>query len=325
MKEKYLIFHQGALGDFVLTFPALVRLKERATIDVCCQNHLGQLALSLGIADHSFPSESRRFASLFSDDIDPELRKFVANYNMIFLISFSSELENNIREITNVQVHRIPPRPPPQQQVHIAEYLLKHLDKIVPFKMTTPSLADLFLTIPKYYDSSGKVLLHPGSGSSRKNWPLENFIRLNILLKKRGMFTTWVLGPAEHFMVNELKKRGLGDKEVHLIHDLLDFLDLLKHAAGFIGNDSGLSHLSAFLGIPVISIFGPSDPKRWRPIGPLVKVVRSEIDCQPCFETENANCESSECLYSILPERVDAEIDSKFEYTSINRQFVILS
>jgi ADP-heptose:LPS heptosyltransferase len=191
--------------------------------------------------------------------------------------------------------------------------------------MTMPSLADLSLTIPKYYDSSGKVLLHPGSGSRRKNWPLENFIRLNILLKKRGMFTTWVLGPAEHFMVNELKKRGLRDKEVHLIHDLLDFLDLLKHAAGFIGNDSGLSHLSAFLRIPVISIFGPSDPKRWRPIGPLVKVVRSEIDCQPCFETENANCESSECLYSILPERVDAEIDSKFEYTSINRQSALLS
>ena len=136
MKEKYLIFHQGALGDFVLTFPVFLRLRERVSIDVCCQNHLGQLALSLGIADHFFPSESRRFASLFSDNINPELRKFFTRYNRIFLLSFSSELENNIRKITNVPVHRIPSRPPPQEQIHITEYLIKNLNKVVPFKMT---------------------------------------------------------------------------------------------------------------------------------------------------------------------------------------------
>ena len=308
MKEKYLIFHQGALGDFVLFFPTLIRLKERVSIDICCQNHLGQLALNLGIVDHFFPSESKRFASLFSDDFDPELRKIFSHYNMIFLISFSSELEKNIRKITNVQVHRIPSRPPPQEQIHIAEYLFGHINKIVTFKMITSSLANFSLSIPKYSGSSGKVLLHPGSGSRRKNWPLENFIELNTILRKRGRSTAWILGPAEHYIAKELRKGEIGNQEVYLIQNLMDFIDLLKLAAGFIGNDSGLSHLSAFLGLFVISIFGPSDPKRWHPIGPFVKVVKSEIDCSPCFEIENANCESSECLYAILPERVDEAI-----------------
>ncbi len=70
-----LIIHQGALGDFILTFPAITRLqKYYKSIDVLCQNQLGKLAGALGLAENWFPAEAASFASLFSDQIDQKIR-----------------------------------------------------------------------------------------------------------------------------------------------------------------------------------------------------------------------------------------------------------
>jgi len=105
-------------------------------------------------------------------------------------------------------------------------------------------------------------------------------------------------------LLRELKRYRIKDEELHLNNSLIDFINRLKQSSGFIGNDSGLSHLSAFIGVPVIAIFGPSDPIRWRPVGPAVAVVEPEIDCRPCFELEQKNCDSIDCLNSISPKQV---------------------
>ena len=47
-------------------------------------------------------------------------------------------------------------------------------------------------------------------------------------------------------------------------------------AARFVGNDSGPGHLAAITGTPTLALFGPTDPARWRPLGPHVKVLRRE-------------------------------------------------
>jgi ADP-heptose:LPS heptosyltransferase len=63
-----------------------------------------------------------------------------------------------------------------------------------------------------------------------------------------------------------------------------------------VGNDSGVSHLAAFLGLPTAVIFGPADPVRWKPVGPSVEMVHPELDCSPCFEIESENCSEPRCL-----------------------------
>ena len=66
-----LIIHQGALGDFILTFPAILRLQAYAgRIDVLCQGQLGKLAQILGVVNNAHPLEAACFASLFSDQTD---------------------------------------------------------------------------------------------------------------------------------------------------------------------------------------------------------------------------------------------------------------
>jgi len=94
------------------------------------------------------------------------------------------------------------------------------------------------------------------------------------------------------------------NRTVHILTDLTELAALLKSAGGYIGNDSGASHLAAFVGLPATVIFGPADPKRWTPVGRAVEIVRPEMECCPCFETEKANCDDPKCLTKTTPQQV---------------------
>jgi ADP-heptose:LPS heptosyltransferase len=69
---------------------------------------------------------------------------------------------------------------------------------------------------------------------------------------------------------------------------LLDLLDELASASAFVGNDSGPGHLAGIIGVPTVSIFGASDPVRWRPLGPKVNVIHASaiatIEMDQVFE-----------------------------------------
>ena len=121
------------------------------------------------------------------------------------------------------------------------------------------------------------------------------------MLRADGLRPEFILGPAEEDLVGELQRP---DRTVHALSDLLDLTVLLKSAGGYIGNDSGASHLAAFLGLPATVIFGPADPRRWKPMGRSVAIVRPELECRPCFETEQTNCNDPMCLTNITPQQV---------------------
>jgi ADP-heptose:LPS heptosyltransferase len=141
-------------------------------------------------------------------------------------------------------------------------------------------------------------LIHPGSGSIRKNWHISNFIKVCSILESYGMNPEFILGPAEDFFGEKLQEQHT----VHIVYDLPELVLMLKKAGGFIGNDSGITHVSAFMGVPTVSVFGPSDPEIWRPVGPAVKIVRiNDLRCSPCFETPKIVCDKMECLDRISP------------------------
>jgi len=110
-----------------------------------------------------------------------------------------------------------------------------------------------------------------------------------------------VIGPAEQDLLPELARR---DATVHRPVGSLDLLALLRSAAAYIGNDSGVSHLAAWAGLPSVVIFGPTDPVRWRPRGHSVEIVQPPLDCMPCFETATENCAAADCLARITPRDV---------------------
>jgi ADP-heptose:LPS heptosyltransferase len=115
-----------------------------------------------------------------------------------------------------------------------------------------------------------------------------------------------VCGPAEPDLIVELRNQK---KPVHTFSELTDLVDWLEAGGGYIGNDSGVSHLAAFLGLPSVVIFGPADPKRWMPVGPRVEIVRPELNCNPCFEIEPENCTEPACLTDATLESVLSAFD----------------
>jgi len=301
--SKLLIIHQGALGDFILTFPAVIRLQAYyRTVDVLCQNQLGKLACSLGLAESRYALESAVWASLFSSQITPETRSLLESYGNIILFSQSGQLEKSIRQAAEKPVCRIPPKPPVHERIHVAQFVLDNIFNCGLIKIPDANLDKVPLPMRRSRPQSPrKVLLHPGAGSVRKRWPLSGFLQVETVLKNDGLKPEFVLGPAEENLANELQHP---DRLVHMPADLLDLAALLESAGGYIGNDSGASHLAAFLGLPTTVIFGPADPARWKPIGRAVGIVRPYLQCRPCFETDKANCDDPRCLTDTSPEKV---------------------
>ena len=314
--RRLLVMHQGALGDFVITFPALVRLRNLfSRIDVLCQGKLGKMASDLGLVDRFYSIESGLFASLYGDRAEPEVMEILRSYHDIVLFSFSVELEQTIEKSTTARVYRIPPREDASRRIHAAEHIFRHLAACGLLRIShgeRDSIDD-----PEEYPDRRepgydrrKILLHPGSGSRKKNWPISNFVTLEGLILSDRLKPSFILGPAERDMAAMLAERRPDPRDVLILEDLSEMAALLKRSGGFIGNDSGLTHLSAFLGLPTVAIFGPSDPERWRPLGRAATIVSPSKECQPCFETDLDHCTHLECLSSIRPETVKAAFDS---------------
>ena len=301
MNKTILIVHQGALGDLVLCFPALIALRKYfQTIHILCQNRLGKLSCRLGLTDRHFPIESAASASLYADSPAPEVREMLMHYDAVVLFSFSQQLYQTILRLTQKNVYLIAPRPHIGKKTHVSRHILSGLADCGLLKSDdiSPIIQDF-----RYENADPeKILIHPGSGSPRKNWHVSNFIRIYELLKAQGKKPEFVLGPAEESLAATLQNLGT----IHQDSDITEFADLLRNAGGFIGNDSGATHLAAFLGLPVMAIFGPSDPDRWKPLGRAVNVLRAATSCSPCFETNTKNCDKPDCFIS--PQQFSARI-----------------
>lgn len=303
LNKNLLIIHQGALGDFVLTFPAILRLhRHYEDIDVLCQSGLGKLAKSLGIVEKWYPLEASYVATIFTDNTDPKVKSLLTRYTKIILFSLSTGLEHRIRLVTSKRICRIATKPPPHMHIHLTEFVLESLISCQLIEKADAMPDDIPLTLQRIQTRyHKKILLHPGAGSIRKRWPILNFLEIEAMLKAKGMNPEFILGPAEEDLAAALPGSG---RTVHILSDLTDLARLLNSAGGYIGNDSGATHLAAFLGVPTVAIFGPSDPQRWAPVGRAVETVRPDLECRPCFEIETGNCENPNCLEKTRPQRV---------------------
>lgn len=248
---RRLIVRPGAIGDFILSLPALECLRGGWTeVWVAEQNvpllrrfdavrSIASTGLDLlGLPERPTPQplieRLRGFDSIVSwyGAGRPEFREAVARLGLHF--SFFKAL------------------PPDGAGVHAADYFLAQASTISSRKCEV---------LPRIVCPRGEgafTAIQPFSGSRRKNWPLENFRRLAEVTGP----CRWCAGPEESL-----------DGAVRF-DDLYELACWLAQARLYIGNDSGITHLAAAVGTPVIALFGPTDPAVWAPRGPHVQVVR---------------------------------------------------
>lgn len=153
-------------------------------------------------------------------------------------------------------------------------------------------------------------MLHPGAGGRRKRWPAERFAEIARRLAGRGCAIAVTQGAADEDAVATLC-RALGNVPVRILADLAlpDLATELAEASLFVGNDSGITHLAAMLGIPTLAIFGPYDPVYWSPIGPQIAVVDAGRGC-PHRADPREGCRQCDLMPTVEVEPVWRAVDA---------------
>ena len=285
-RRNILIIHTGALGDFVLCWPlilALGRLHPQSRIIVVTQASKGVLA-EAALRVESTDIENGWHA-LFAGDgpIDPRVATLLDGAHAIY--SFLSAAEETFTKNLSARANGaqlVPVRtiPPADWTKHASEWLLEQL-KFQPAVQTAVeqilrSVATRGIGTGRSHD--GDVVIHPGSGSQAKCWPLKRFVELIERLKRNRRDVRVLLGEVELERWSGVERESL--QQLATVRKPANYLELfneLRSAAELIANDSGPAHLGAIVGVPTLTLFGPaSDPAVWRPLGPRVLTLREE-------------------------------------------------
>ncbi len=292
--DNIVVFRPGALGDTLLTFPALAALRSAfpgARLAVIGNAPALALARDAGLADAIFEYDLPWWAEVFSEDgiRSPQAREVLAGARLVVLWMGRDveQVTRNLRALGAQAIVSAPGRPPADGQRHAAEYLL---DTLLPV-ITEPPLEQqrgvtLLPTAPEAarwaaaeWTRRGLVgrrvlALHPDSGGRSKCWPPERFAALAGRFLVEGWHILVIEGPADGLAAARVMQKLAPERVQHLSElSLPQLAALLARVALYIGNDSGVTHLAALVGAPTLALFGPTNPAIWSPRGPRVQVV----------------------------------------------------
>jgi ADP-heptose:LPS heptosyltransferase len=150
------------------------------------------------------------------------------------------------------------------------------------------------------------IIVHPGSGSPHKNWPVKRFARAaRRIAGSSGQSIALLEGPADAETAAEFIKESGGSPGEHYRDlDALELSALLASARLVLGNDSGVSHLAGALGAPVVAVYGPTDPVVWGVRQPNAAIIAPRSTCAPCRAETMRACKNKECMESVTIEEV---------------------
>ncbi len=207
----------------------------------------------------------------------------------------------------------VPEKNPPHESVRLAQLLSGwHIPVPGELKSELHANSSLAEAAKKILPDERAVICHVASSQPKKEWPLGRWVRLHRLAVAAGIklvFTT-ARGEREAAQMAEFKKLVPQAVVLPLISDLPLFLAVLARAAVFVSGDTGPLHFAAGLGVPTISLFGPTPPARWAPIGQKhLALTGGTCSC----DGNSAVCTvARHCLSQISAEKVFAALQDRF-------------
>ena len=259
--KTFLICHRGALGDFILTWPAILLLRKHFPdykfVGIGRPDYM-KLAIKLGILEEYHDADSAGMSDFFEKGIIPW--KLGKPGNGVLWLKDAGKTAELLKK--NSSLDFAPVEPFPAEKIHVAKYHIRELSKYYDVKETVNPI-DL---TPEYsFPPTNIILIHPGSGSPKKNYLPGFYLKVakfaETHFKKDIKF---ILGPVE--MERGFDKFFPADKTV-VPEDASALADFLGGAYLYIGNDSGVGHLAGFLGIHTVSLYKYTDPEIWGVVG----------------------------------------------------------
>jgi heptosyltransferase III len=288
--DRILVIRGGAIGDFILTLPALKALRDTypdTHIEVLGYKHIAALAENRFYAQAVRSIEYGPLSSFFAknSEISAELADYFPSFDLIISYLYDPDqiFENNLRRC-GVKKLLCGPARIAATGGHAARQLARPIEEL---GIRVPDLTEkIFLSEEdrqlgrefRPIRSQPIIAIHPGSGSKEKNWPLQNWIELfsreHCHVEKRSSLIV-ISGEADEAQSAQLQQTWKS-QDIRFAKNLM-----LPHLAGvlehsiFIGHDSGISHLAAAAGASCILLFGPTDPNVWAPRNENVEVLRA--------------------------------------------------
>ena len=302
MKRAILIIHPGALGDVLLAVPAIRSLSLRFPqyeIVLIAAAAVSRLLLECGVISDWLPLEGQACLGLFSDKtaLSMELHSWLNRCDLAVVWTEDKEgvIGLRLREFGVANVQSQSPFSTRLRARHQSERFLESLGETggdIGVERTIQVPPHLVARGKGYLDAlripleQSLILVHPGSGSAHKCLEPKRMASLIERLWQGGMCPLILEGPADQDVVDQVL-HGVSRRPFVLRDlDLSQLAGVLAQVTFYIGHDSGVTHLSALVGVRTIAIFGPTDHHRWRPFGHHVSVVRG----LPC------GCESWEAV-----------------------------
>jgi ADP-heptose:LPS heptosyltransferase len=308
------VLFPGALGDLICFLPALQILARDAAVDLFARTEFaGIVPASVRVRSLERYEISRLFAP--NAVADERVGNFFCSYVAIhsWMGSRNSEFVRQLRSVTQGR-SRIYPFHPTGMAMHQTDFFLSCLTEMLPVSCD-PSIVphpDALAWSERYWAQQSLrgravLVLAPGSGAREKNWP-QTFYRTvaDWWPGSTGGAVIVLHGPVE-------EARG----EMNLLQDdtviardltLAQVAALIYRSDVYLGNDSGITHLAAAVGIRTVALFGPSDARRWAPRGKQVTIVSRQVQCSPCAPAVMKACPHRACLTGLSPAQVIDEL-----------------
>lgn len=285
--KRILVIRGGAIGDFVLTLPAIHLLRDafpEATLEILGYKHIVALAENRFYANASRSIEYAALASFFArgGDLPSELADYFDSFDLVVSYLFDPDgiFERNIARCGVDMFLACSSKVTTGE--HAAIQLARPLEQL-DLRLSTaaaklyPNAADRQFA-ETYLSSERVVALHPGSGSPTKNWPVESWRDLaHHLLESDAAASLLILGGEADGSGLAAMRQDFSGAPAQFTENLaLPLLAaVLEKCALFLGHDSGISHIAAAVATPCVLLFGPTDPAVWAPANPQVRVLRA--------------------------------------------------
>jgi heptosyltransferase-3 len=308
---RIVVIRAGALGDMILARSALRALRLRfpeASIALAGYPHLRPVVDDL--VDDILPVDHPRYAPLLTGIPSAEVADQLAGTDL--LIAWTQKGPGTVAAATTVHAS---PYPPPG--THAADWLVSSLTGI------TGAVPPLSGHIPALVREASppRAFLHPGAGAVWKRWRPDRFAELGRRLLHDGYEVYLIEGPADMEAVAAVQRYADGTLPSLRQPSLKDLILELRRGSLFVGNDSGVTHLAAALGLSTVALFGPTDPASWAPRGKVVVVRRCQAaatgqgEIRVCLEEEcMAGIEVDEVRQAIAALDVENPVDNRLDF-----------
>jgi ADP-heptose:LPS heptosyltransferase len=293
--QNILIIHQGAIGDLILSLPAFHAIRSafpKAFIEVMGYPDTLSIIHNRFYADAVSSVNRIEVTSLYSSDkgVHPDLITFIRRFGSVFLFGGDAQkgAMQKLAAFHPAELVCIKPFPETGPS-HVIDFQLEQLKA---YGYAAPDSIPRFFLCEKDREEAKNFLaqqtganaghpliaVHPGSGSRKKNWSAGHYaVLIRELYQSAGGTILIIEGPADRQCTAALLEEIAGIRPVMAQSPALPVLAaMLLECSLFVGNDSGITHLAAAAGIPVVALFGPSDPRIWGPRGEKVRLLKSD-------------------------------------------------